>query len=119
MGTLLYGTPPSALEMSDRLLSHLKPVIVNKLRRGESFLLSWESSRDEGSGRWSLWMHPSIPLQFRFDGSRAPSLNRNWLDALALSAGSAEGLRVIAEPGVPSALADTKVVSRKAHKGER
>ena len=113
MGTLLYGTPPSGFEMDDRLLGHLKPVIVSKLRRGEAFLLSWDTSLQDGSGRWSLWVHPSIPLQFRFAGNRPPALNREWLDALNLAAGSADGLRVVPEPGVAPTTGGAQITVRR------
>jgi hypothetical protein len=98
MGTLLYGSPPSDVEMDDRLLAHLKVVIVQKMRRNEPFLISWEVAPVDGSGRMSLWMHPSIPLQFKFVGSRAPTLNSDWLDALARASMSVDGLRIMPEP---------------------
>lgn len=98
MGTLLYGSPPSEIPMDDRLLAHLKVVIVNKLRRSEPFLLSWEVSASDGSGRRSVWMHESIPLQFRFSGSRAPALNHTWIEQMMLASMSNEGLRIMPEP---------------------
>ncbi|MCU1439262.1 MAG: ATP-dependent ligase [Rhodoglobus sp.] len=98
MGTLLYGSPPSEVTMEDRLLAHLKVVIIQKMRRNESFLISWELPTAEGSGRMSLWMHPSIPLQFKFAGSRPPTLNPDWLDALARASMSVDGLRITPEP---------------------
>jgi hypothetical protein len=84
--------------MDDRLLAHLKVVIVAKLRRGEPFLLSWTLGAAEGSGRKSLWMHPSIPLQFEFDGSRRPTLNRAWLDELMASSMTNQGMLITDEP---------------------
>ncbi len=98
MGTLLYGSPPSEIPMEDRLLAHLKVVIVNKLRRSEPFLLSWEISPADGSGRRSVWMHESIPLQFRFVGSRVPVLNSAWIEQMMLASMSSEGLRIMPEP---------------------
>ena len=98
MGTLLYGSPPSEIPLEDRLLAHLKMVIVSKLRRNEAFLLSWEIDASEGSGRMSLWMHPSIPLQFKFVGSRRPELNVDWINEMARSSMSNEGLTITGEP---------------------
>jgi len=98
MGKLLYGAPATELEIDDRLLAHLKLVIVAKLRRNEGFMLLWEHSPAEGSGRESLWMHPSIPLQFHFLGSKRPALNTEWLDVLMASANTADGLRITPEP---------------------
>ena len=43
-------------------------------------------------------MSDSIPLYFRFNGSRAPLLNRQWLDELAASAASTQGLVLGEEP---------------------
>ena len=103
MGTMLYGTPPSEIHLEDRVLAHLKAVIVSKLRRAESFLVSWEIPEGEGEGRMSLWMHPSIPLQFVFAEPHRPQLNQAWMEEMARTATSAEGLRIIPEPGVQDA----------------
>lgn len=98
MGTLIYGSHRSEIEIEDRTLAHLKVVILTKLRRSESFALSWSHGVQDGSGRSTIWVHPSISLEFRFFGSRGPSLNREWIDVLLQSANSAEGLRMIPEP---------------------
>jgi len=110
MGEILYGTPPSRLSFDDRLLAHLKLVIVAKLRRGEPFLLSWERPPEAGSGRMSLWMHPAIPLQFSFAGSRMPAINPVWIEQMTLLANGPLGLKVIPEPD-PSALAESPVLA--------
>lgn len=81
----------------DRTLAHLKLVITQKLRRQESFLLSWEKEPSEGSGRNSLWLSPSIPLTFRFHGGRQPALNPVWVNALLDLAHSPRGLIVMSE----------------------
>lgn len=98
MGTLLYGSPPSEIEMDDRLLAHLKVVIISKLRRNEPFLLSWERTAEQGSGRTSVWMHPSIPLQFSFAGGRRPALNMTWVEQMSQAAMGNDGLRIMPEP---------------------
>jgi hypothetical protein len=98
MGVLLYGAPPSEFVMDDRLLAHLKVAIVAKLRRGEPFLLSWDSRPDADSGRMSLWMHPAIPLQFRFDEVERPVLNREWVESLSLASLRVDGMHVTPEP---------------------
>ena len=109
MGTLLYGLPPAEIEIEDRLLAHLKPVIVAKLRRAEPFLLSWSIATEDGSGRRSIWMHPSIPLQFAFVGSRRPLLNKAWLDQMMQAASSNEGLIIMDEPS------DTRIAEQESH----
>jgi hypothetical protein len=98
MGKLVYGAPMWSAEFDDRLLAHIRVVIIAKLRRGESFTLSWNLETSHGSGRSSIWIHPSIPLQFEFFGSRDPSLNRAWIEALMATANSANGLELVAEP---------------------
>jgi hypothetical protein len=98
MGILLYGSPPSEFVMEDRLLAHLKVAIVTKLRRGEPFLLSWDSRPDAESGRMSLWVHPAIPLQFRFDETERPPLNRAWIESLSLTSLKIDGMHVSPEP---------------------
>ncbi len=88
-------------------------LILAKLRRNEAFALNVEYDGDSGGGRMTVWLAPSIQLQFRFDGGRSPSINRSWLDALMASANSPEGLRVLAEPTdvppVPSTTASIPV----------
>ena len=95
MGLLTYDG--LEVDFDDRLLAHLHVVIVQKLRRGESFTLSWRDGTAVGGGRSSLWLHPSIPLQFKFFGSKQPVLNREWLSVLTLSSNSSQGLVVTAE----------------------
>jgi hypothetical protein len=97
MGTLTYDT--IVIEFEDRLLAHLQIVIVNKLRRRESFAMSWRDSTDVGDGRSAIWIDPSIPLYFKFDGSRVPSINREWVEDLAESAAGPQGLIVTGEDG--------------------
>jgi hypothetical protein len=96
MGLLLYGRPPEEIDIDDRTLAHLKIVILTKLRRGERFPFSFEYEND--GGRSTVWLHYSIPLQFKFEESHQPIINRAWIDALAASANSVDGLRVLTEP---------------------
>ncbi len=74
MGKFSCGTPSSSIEFDDRVLAHLKVVILAKVSRGESFTFSWEYSAAAGSGHSSIWIHPTIPLQFDFFGSKEPAL---------------------------------------------
>jgi hypothetical protein len=97
MGKLHYGQLISA-EFEDRLLAHLEIVMASKLRRGEGFLFSWKEDAGGAAGRVTIWVHPSLPLVYRYSGSRTPSINRSWIEALSQSASSAGGLRVIPEP---------------------
>jgi hypothetical protein len=98
VGKFIYGTPSISVEFDDRVLAHLKVVILAKLRRGESFTFSWEYKSSQGSGHSSVWLHQAIPLQFDFYGKKDPILNRVWLEELVLLANTPAGLRVIPEP---------------------
>lgn len=96
MGFMNYGGSQE-YEFEDRTLAHLKIVITMKFQRQESFLISWVNPPERGSGRVSVWLSPSIPLSFRFSGSRAPQLSKEWLDVLIDSSHSPRGLLVISE----------------------
>jgi len=98
MGRLIYNSSPRELEIDDRTLAHLRVAILNKLRRSESFSMTWEHGVANGSGRTTLWLHESIPLQFVFSGNRPPKLNRLWIEQLLLTANSASGLQYVPEP---------------------
>lgn len=98
MGTLYYGDSRVAIPIDDRALSHLRFVILTKFRRGEAFGFSWVKALADGSGRATIWLHPAITLQFEFDGSRSPSLNRQWLENLTQQAATSGGLILTEEP---------------------
>jgi hypothetical protein len=95
MGTLFYAD--QAIEMDDRTLSHLKIAVVTKLRRGESFTLSWVHPDDAPIGRTTIWMHESIPLRFEFDEAEAPVLDRDWIEAILRSSNTTGGIQLTAE----------------------
>lgn len=97
MGTIYYGGSATPVHIDDRALAHLKVVVATKLRRGESFTLSWQHPEDEERGRSTIWLHPSIPLRFVFDDPEAPELSREWLEDLAQSANSSGGITLVAE----------------------
>lgn len=98
MGKLLYGTPPTEHEIEDRLLAHLQVVIVNKFRRNESFAFTITTPASRGSGRQTLWLNPTIPVQFSFHGGRMPSMNPAWVQELMNEANSGRGLSLMPEP---------------------
>lgn len=97
MGTLIYGPSATEIEFDDRLLAHLRIVIVTKIRNREPFSLSWSIDTSRGSGRETLWVHPSIPMRFRFDDARPVPINRTWLQDL-LTRANAGDLTVTPEP---------------------
>ena len=97
VGILHYGGTTDLIEIDDRALAHLKLVIATKLRRQESFTLSWKHPESQAPGRSTIWVHPSIPLRFVFDESDAPQLNRRWIEELRHSANSSGGITLIDE----------------------
>jgi len=100
MGYMVYDSS-TMITFEDRVLAHLEVVIVSKLRRKESFALSWRETPDNGDGRSTVWIDPSIPLRFRFSGSRPPALDRDWIERLAAAAASSSGLIAMDEEGQP------------------
>ena len=92
----------TVVDIDDRVLAHLQIVIVNRLRRQESFTVSWLNSLSIGDGRASIWLSPSIPIRFDFSGSRVPAINPAWIEALERSASGPTGLIVLAEDGRPA-----------------
>jgi hypothetical protein len=97
MGTVFYGGSATPIHIEDRALAHLKVVISTKLRRGESFTLSWTHPAGQEPGRSTIWLQPSIPLRFVFDDPEPSSLNRKWIEELANSANSSGGILLTAE----------------------
>jgi hypothetical protein len=117
MGTLLYGNPGIVISFEDRALMHLQIVITAKLRRSESFVFSWTDAADVGSGRSSIWLDPSSTLLYRYFGSRIPSINREWIETLTISANSGSGLIFTAEPGTPPPPKVTRAEHTRAEHG--
>jgi len=95
VGHFIYDSTDTPFEVEDRTLAHLRLVIMTKMRRGESFMMKL-SNADRGD-RW-LWLHPSIPVQMRFHGSREPALNMAWIDQLMKNASSSNGFVITPEP---------------------
>lgn len=97
MGTIYYGGSATPIHIEDEALAHLKVVIATKLRRGESFTVSWRHPDDQPRGRSTIWLHPSIPLRFVFDEPEPATLRREWIEELANSANSTGGIMLVAE----------------------
>ena len=96
MGRFIYDAAGTSVDIDDRTLAHLRLVIMNKLRRSESFMFDVEMG--DGSGRRSFWTHSSVPMQFHFFGSRQPHINRAWVEALMHAASGPNGLTIVPEP---------------------
>jgi hypothetical protein len=98
MGKLIYADSDIDIDIDDRALAHLQIVIGSKLRRGESFFMSWKDDPAVGSGRSAIWLDRGVPRYFKFSGSRSPAINREWIAVLAAGANSGAGLVYVAEP---------------------
>jgi len=104
VGQLIYDHIGPAVEIDDRTLAHLKVVVTTKLRRHESFTLSWDTP--DAHGRTTIWIHPAIPVRFVFDDDEPTELNREWIQRLVHSAASGGGIVLTGEhpdSGVPAA----------------
>lgn len=97
MGQLIYGSTGTVVDIDDRTLAHLKVVMITKLRRSEGFAFSWDEDLANGSGRSTVWVHPSVSLHFKFYGTRQPAMNKLWLEELMASANSSGGLHILPE----------------------
>lgn len=97
MGKFIYEGGVKT-EIEDRALTHLQLVITAKLRRGEPFPFSWREDPSVGGGRTTVWIQPGSSLVFKYFGSRQPSVNRAWIEALAFTANAPAGLYLVPEP---------------------
>ena len=86
------------IDFEDRLLAHLQLVIGAKMRRGESFHFTWKDDTSIGDGRTTVWIHPRVSIVYKFYGSRKPTINRAWVDALLYTANTPVGLYIVPEP---------------------
>lgn len=97
MGRMTYNSTLTA-DFDDRTLAHLQAAIGAKFRLGESFYFTWHDDVSRGGGHSTIWLHPNIPLNYKYFGGHAPALNGAWLAALIRSADLATGLKMVPEP---------------------
>ena len=99
MGRLYYGNATDAIVMPDHTLAYLRVIATTKLRRSESFSVSWRHPDDVAGGRSTIWLHCSIPLRFEFDSAESYELDRSQLEEMAKAANSSGGLTLeLCEP---------------------
>jgi hypothetical protein len=116
VGSLIYGTSGIEIAFDDRVLAHLELVINAKLRRRESFMLSWRDTPAVGDGRSSVWLDTAIPLYFRYSGSRIPLIDKEWLEELVMEASSTRGLVLTEDPMLDKPVkSNDNSVKRKDH----
>lgn len=82
MGTLEYNSGRPPIEVDDETLAYLKIVIGTKLRRHESFMMTWLPDEKSPTGRLTIWMHPSIPLVLEFKGSTMPRIDPKRIERM-------------------------------------
>ncbi|WP_024356611.1 hypothetical protein [Leucobacter chironomi] len=97
MGHLNYGNG-ARFTFDDRLLTHLRTVILAKLNLQESLVFTWSDDQQQHS----IWLHPSVPVHFEFDERSTDELNPAWIEQLLAFANSQGGLRLVEEPPQPS-----------------
>ena len=83
MGFLRYDSTSPPIGIEDSELAHLKVVIGTKLRRQESFMMTWSPPGREPARMCSVWVHPAIPLQFLFDSESIPRVDAAHITQLA------------------------------------
>lgn len=91
MGKLFYGSDAQAIEIDDRLLQYLQVVLSTKLRRGESFTITW-TDIDAQHTRTTLWVQPAIPMRFQYSTPETQRLSGGYLRQLADQAAMSSGL---------------------------
>jgi hypothetical protein len=99
VGRLIYRDR-ATFDIDDRLLAHLRIVVMNKLRRNEGFML--QVPVNEGVRQASLWIHASNALVLQFYGGREPAIDRELVDQMMHEASGADGLTLTGS-GVASA----------------
>jgi hypothetical protein len=100
MGKFFYGAAVNSFDIDDRALAHVRIVMMNKLRRSESFMFHLVLS--DGGGARSFWINPAIPIQFQFFGGRSPRINRAWVEEMMDAASGPKGLGITPEPPEPT-----------------
>lgn len=91
MGQIVYGSGVRTIPVDDVTLAYVKTIAVMKLRRNEAFTITLQTS--QSAGPLSVWVHPSIGLQFLFDEDTRVSLDRTRLEALMQAANRTGDLR--------------------------
>lgn len=82
MGSLEYNSSRPPIDIDDDTLAHLKIVIGTKLRRHESFMMTWLPDEKSPPGRLTIWMHPSIPLVIAFDDAKTAVIDPKKIERM-------------------------------------
>lgn len=79
----------TSFDIDDHIFAHLRIVVMNELRRNESFMLQVPA---EYGGHLSIWRSPSSPLALHFYGGRPPRIDREVVDNWMTEASGPDGL---------------------------
>lgn len=90
MGRLLLDNGVR-LDTDDRTLAHLHRAMLQKLRRGESFHLTWRDDDAIGDGRTTVWITPHTSIVCKLSGP-VGALDPAWVEELVVAANSVGGL---------------------------
>ena len=88
MGTLHIGQE-ATVDLDDDLLEHVFAVVVAKLRRSETMLLTWA---DPATRFHQFLIPPGTSVRAEADNQRSEPLDRAWLESLMVAASSNTGL---------------------------
>jgi hypothetical protein len=97
VGVLVYGKLTS-LEVADDSLAYLQVVIGANLRVKQSFYISWRNLPGTGDGRTTVWIHPDLPLVFKYTKPGQRALDTAKLQDFIVQSRSADGLRLVVDP---------------------
>jgi hypothetical protein len=97
VGRFIYNSTVS-ITLGDDLLAHLQAVVGAKFRLQQSFYFSWGYPANSGESRTTVWLTPSIPVQFIYRNARVPVLDRDRINSLFAQANTPNGMMLIVEP---------------------
>ncbi|WP_441328005.1 DUF7882 family protein [Leucobacter tardus] len=92
VGILHYAT--QAFDFNDVVLAHLRFVVVQKIRKRESFYVNWTRDPGVGSGRVSIWVSPEIPLAFYMPELAEKDWHPEWVAQMMEEGNSVHGITV-------------------------
>ena len=91
VGRIIYSDNKSSVDVEDRLLAHLQVAVTTKLRRGESFTITFPHT---AAGHLCWWIAPGVPVMFHMFGTHRPRLSRALLERLMTEASGPDGLHL-------------------------
>lgn len=80
MGRLRYDGTSEPIHIDDETLAVLKVIIGTKLRRQESFMMTWRTIEGGDPARVTVWVHPAIPLQFLFSSAEPQHVEKKQIE---------------------------------------